>query len=234
MSQLFKTGIVVSKGNSTNIPLAAYESFIGKTDDVTSYEEVDINLFGEPYNAPGSLYFEFSSDGYWWDVSIEIGGTQLSGPSIPPQVLRVVLPYFRVRYVNGNITQTTFRLTTVFHRSSGTRLTRYLNQYMDNTEGVDNTRSIISGYRPDNSYGNISINSENMLMVDTTSPQIKTEYDVSSSSVNYIGTAPSGTATSAALWTIKKITFDVLGNPLETTWSSNTAIWENRASEIYT
>lgn len=234
MSQLFKTGIVVAKGNSINVPLLANESFIGTTDDVTSYEEIDINMYGEPFNAPGNLYFEFSPDGYWWDVSIEIGGTQLSGPSVPPQILRVVLPFFRIRYINGNTPQTTFRLTTIYHRSSGTRLTRYLNQDMYDTEGVEVTRSVMAAKGSNGRYVNLVSNTNDILLVDSSSPQIKTEYDVSSSSVNYIGTAPSGTATSAALWTIKKITFDVSGNPLETTWSSNMAIWDNRASELYT
>lgn len=166
MSQLFKTGIVVGTGNSTNVPLGANQTFVGSTDDVTSFEEVDINVAGSPSNAPGSLYFEFSPDQVHWDVSILVGNAQYYGPNIIPQHLRVVLPYFRVRYVNGNIPQTEFRLTTIYHRVSGTRLTRYLHQTIDSTEGVEMTRSIIDGYRPDGTYGNILVSSDNHLIVD--------------------------------------------------------------------
>ena len=133
MSQLFNTGIIVARGNSTTTPLAANATFTGTTDDVTSYEEIDINVAGSPNNAPGSLYFEFSPDGTHWDVSILVGGTQYYSPNIVPQFLRVVLPFFRVRYVNGNMPQTELRLTVVYHRVSGMRLTRYPNQTIDDT-----------------------------------------------------------------------------------------------------
>lgn len=62
---------------------------------------------------------------------------------------------------------------------------------------------------------------------------IKSLYDLSNSSVIYIGTAPLGSATSSSVWQIKKVTLDVSGNPTNTLWSSFTAIWDNRTSEIY-
>lgn len=60
---------------------------------------------------------------------------------------------------------------------------------------------------------------------------IKEVYDIGET-VIYIGTAPLGTATSAASWLIKKITLSS-GIPTITQWSSNTAIWNNRVSESY-
>jgi hypothetical protein len=170
MSSLFKTGIIVSKGNSTTIPLAANATFAGSIDDVTSYEEIDINLFGSPSNAPGSLFFEFSPDGTNWDVSIQISGAQLPGPIIVPQLLRVVLPFFRVRYINGATLQTSFRLTVCYHRTSGTRLTRFLNQSVDNTEPIQVDKAIIMGQRTsDSTYQFLAINSSNALTIDGSS-----------------------------------------------------------------
>lgn len=167
MSELYKSGIIVSRGNSTTVALGASASFVGQTEDVTSYEEIDINLAGSPSNAPGSLYFEFSPDGTNWDVSVLIGGSQLSGPSIVPQLLRVVLPYFRVRYINGTTPQSTLRLTVCFHRTSGTRLTRFLNQSIDNTEPVEVGKSVILAQRPsDSSYQLLAMNATNALYVD--------------------------------------------------------------------
>lgn len=167
MSELFKSGIIVSKNNSTTIPLAANATFIGAIDDVTSYEEIDINLDGGPSNAPGSLYFEFSTDGSNWDVSVLISGTQLTGPNIIPLPLRVILPYFRVRYVNGTTPQTSFRLTVCYHRTSGSRLTRFLSQPIDTTESVDVTKSITMASRQsDGSYQFLTLNASNGLIVD--------------------------------------------------------------------
>lgn len=167
MSQLFNTGVVVGKGNSSIVPLAAYAEFIGTTDDVTSYEEIDINVAGSPLDAPGELYFEFSPDGYNWDISICIGGGYLSGPSIVPQLLRVVLPRFRVRYINGSIPQTSFRLTTIYHRSTGGRLTRYLNQSIDYTEPLISNRSVIIGERLDGYFENLASNLDNQLLTES-------------------------------------------------------------------
>jgi len=59
----------------------------------------------------------------------------------------------------------------------------------------------------------------------------KVAYDIGDT-VIYIGTAELGSATSAAVWEIKRITL-VAGEPTFTEWSSSTAIWNNRASETY-
>ncbi len=61
---------------------------------------------------------------------------------------------------------------------------------------------------------------------------VKTAYDIGTS-VIYIGYATLGTATSDALWQIKRITL-VSGVPTFTEWSSQTAIFDNRTTEAYT
>lgn len=63
-------------------------------------------------------------------------------------------------------------------------------------------------------------------------PQQQTKYDVGDTTI-YIGTSASGTATSDAAWTIKKVILDANGNPTSTLWSSYIAIWDNRTSETY-
>lgn len=48
----------------------------------------------------------------------------------------------------------------------------------------------------------------------------------------YIGTAPVGSLSSSAVWSIKKISL-LSGNPVDTKWSSKKAIWDNRLIENY-
>lgn len=62
---------------------------------------------------------------------------------------------------------------------------------------------------------------------------VKQVFDIQST-VIYVGSAPLGTATSAASWKIKKTTLDVSGNPTSTLWSADNVIWDNRASISYT
>jgi len=64
---------------------------------------------------------------------------------------------------------------------------------------------------------------------------VKIAYD--GTNPEYIGKAPTGTATSTASWSIKKITWDGNNNPTDIKWASGTEtydkVWDNRASYSY-
>lgn len=156
--------LFISTNNSTTVPLLANQSFIGQTDALQNWQELDLNIAGAPSVAPGILYFEFSPDnGLHWDVSIPL---TLTGPSMVPVILRSVLPWFRIRYVNGNTDLTEFRLTTTLHRISAIRLTRFLNQAIDFNEPVEMVR-IAKGersYETNTSSVNASVTNVNLLL----------------------------------------------------------------------
>lgn len=161
--------IVVSTLNSSTSGIGAGGNFTGTGEDVSQYSEITVNLFGSPEVAPGSLFVEFSPDGTNWDVSIPY---TLAGPqSFVPLPVRVVLPFFRVRYVNGGTVLTAFRLTTVFHRVSAKMLTRVVNQSIDENEPVENVRSVQMGKSPDGPYtnlpatGTVASQSSNVLLL---------------------------------------------------------------------
>ena len=60
------------------------------------------------------------------------------------------------------------------------------------------------------------------------------QYDFTASAI-YVGTAPLGTVTSSASWTIKKIGLDDGGNPTYTKWTTfGGSTWDNRTTETYT
>lgn len=62
--------------------------------------------------------------------------------------------------------------------------------------------------------------------------RVLVRYDVTDTTI-YVGRATLGTATSASAWTIKR-TILVAGNPTVTQWTSQTAVWDDRASATYT
>lgn len=156
-------GIQVSQNNSTTVALGANATFVGQTDDVLHYQEVDLNMKGGPSNASGTLFFEFSPDGVNWDVSIPL---PLPNPnSLVPIPLRIVLPFFRVRYVNGAVAQTSFRLTVVYHNISGNRLTRFPFQMIDPNEPTEVTHSLTAGQRPDGTYSNAVLDTASRFSV---------------------------------------------------------------------
>jgi hypothetical protein len=148
-----QTGIVASSSNSTTAALGSGASFIGPAEDIRQYAEATVNLYGAPTIAPGTLFFEYSPDGVNWDVSVPYA---LAGPqSFVPLPLRTVLPYFRVRYVNGGTALTAFRLTTVYHWQSAKTITRVINQTIDSNEPVENVRAFIGGQSPDGPFTNL-------------------------------------------------------------------------------
>lgn len=63
--------------------------------------------------------------------------------------------------------------------------------------------------------------------------RLQSAYDFTSSAI-YVGSAPLGTLTSAAAWTIKHIGLDTAGNPTTTTWTDiRSAVWDDRLTESY-
>jgi len=148
-----RTGIVKSILNSTTTPLAGGASFTGVFEDVTRFAEMSLNTGGAPSNADGTFFFEFSPDGVNVDVSV---GIPISGPGqLVPQPLRNVMPFFRIRYVNGSTPQTEFRLTTMYHWTSAKMLTRFLNQVILEDEPVENVRAVIAGKSPNGPFENL-------------------------------------------------------------------------------
>lgn len=148
-----KFGIEVSTNNTTTTPLGPSGSFIGPADNLTKFHEIDVTIARAPSNASGTFYFEFSPNGTHWDVSVPL---TVSESTITPLSLRIVLPYFRVRYINGEVAQTEFRLTTVYHRQASKSLTRFLDQRMDYNEPIENTRAVITTLCEDGYFRNLS------------------------------------------------------------------------------
>jgi hypothetical protein len=58
-------------------------------------------------------------------------------------------------------------------------------------------------------------------------------FDLSSDTVNYIGYAMMATSPASASWTIKRLSFDASGSLEAQEWSSPSATWNSRASEVY-
>lgn len=115
--------IFPSVGNSTTTPLDADATFTGEWENVIGFEELTIN--GGGVGSSGTLVFEFSPDGTNADVSILV---PVTSPNFVPLPLRVILPYFRVKFINGPLAQDEFRLMTVNHKSASKHLTRFSTQ----------------------------------------------------------------------------------------------------------
>lgn len=76
-----------------------------------------------------------------------------------------------------------------------------------------------------------------LVKVVTTEGTLITNYDAVGADLSYVGKAVAGTATSAAVWQIKKLVFNTEGD-VTTTFADGNAdfdnIWDDRASLTYT
>jgi YD repeat-containing protein len=59
------------------------------------------------------------------------------------------------------------------------------------------------------------------------------EYDASNNPI-YIGEAPTGSAQTAALWRIRKVTYDGHNNPISVVWAGGTTAFDKKWSERIT
>jgi hypothetical protein len=104
----------VSTVNSSTANLANGAVFTGTSEDVSGYSSVAVNVFADQSSAANGLSLQWSSNGTNWDivntytVILNVGQTVL----LPPRA-----QFFRVVYTNGGVTQTNFRLQTVYHQT---------------------------------------------------------------------------------------------------------------------
>lgn len=135
-------GSVTSAGNSTAAALGAGGTFVGTGEDISLYSGVTVNTVGTADQVPGTLFLEFGPDGASWPVSIPIAVTNLS-QTVPFGPLVPVRRFFRIRYVNGATGQTTFAITTTYHRMFTGQLLRTPAQILGANEPVSVVRALV-------------------------------------------------------------------------------------------
>ncbi len=139
----------IDADNSTSTLLNADAVFTGGTYETLDFGYIFVTMFSDVASATDGLSFQQSSDGTNWDNTDDynyVGGTGKIY-SIQPGAR-----YFRVVYTNGNTNQGTFRLQTVFKKtsslSSSHRISDNLSPEDDGTLGI----AIIKGQKPNGDY----------------------------------------------------------------------------------
>lgn len=109
--------IISSAGvNSSTSTLGSGAAFTGTGEEVTSFEEILINVVANVASATDGLSLQQSSDGSNWDI-VEVW-TVRAGVALVAAV-SVKAKFFRVVYTNGGSAQSSFRLQTIFKRTAG-------------------------------------------------------------------------------------------------------------------
>ncbi len=139
----------VDDGNSTTTPLNSGAVFTGTAFDTLDYGFIFVTIFSDVASATDGLSFQQSSDGTNWDNTDDFNYLAGTGKtySIQPGA-----KWFRIVYTNGGTNQATFRLSTLFKKTSSLpsshRLSDNLSVEDDATLGI----SVIKGQKPDGDY----------------------------------------------------------------------------------
>lgn len=153
-SDFFNVGVSgVDNNNSTDAPLGIGEIFTGVWSETGRYAGLTFSGDGKAASpADGVLHLEFSHDGINIVRSLILPVDDVDFMS--PRTLGVITNYFRVRYVNGSVAQTSFTFRTMLHTTQVQLISR-LDQSLQGAEDVNNVRAVITGVDPDDNFKNV-------------------------------------------------------------------------------
>ncbi len=155
---------VVSSLNSTTALLGIGAVFTGAFEDVLEFADVVISIFSNQSSATDGLRLELSSDGVnadEFDAYTFIGGTG-NGKQYS---VGLTARYFRVRYTNGGVAQTVFRLQVVYKRTRGKPSSHRIDDIPITQDDAELVKAVLAAKRPDNTYVNITATTAGNLKV---------------------------------------------------------------------
>lgn len=97
----------ISTDNSTNTILTANSIFTGTSEQVINYNSLLLNIKSDVDSEINGVIVEFGNQSNVWDIKHEYTykSNELFNIQVP-----IIAKYFRIRYINGNINQTSFNL----------------------------------------------------------------------------------------------------------------------------
>lgn len=154
----------VSSGNSTTTPLGISGVFTGTCQTTDGYANVSVAVLADQV---GTLEVEWSTDNcstFYDDDTYTIpannGAPFVFGASSGK--------YFRVKYTNGGIAQSSFQLQTRLHPTALRPTSHRLGSDPTDENDVDLVKSIISGKKEDGTYANAVLSNSGSVTVAVT------------------------------------------------------------------
>lgn len=142
---------VVSTLNSTTSLLTAGAIFIGTSEEVKDYASISIFSFSDQASVEDGLIIEWSSNGVDWDDSdtytTESNVTRFL--TFGPEAR-----YFRVRYVNGVVNQSNFRLQVIFHRNYMKPSSHRIKDNISAENDAELTKAVVTAQDPNGLFVN--------------------------------------------------------------------------------
>jgi hypothetical protein len=116
ISGALSTGFInsVDLSNSTSTPMTGSGIFQGSTIDLLGYASLAYSVFSDKDSATNGVIVQFSPNGNDWDDRVK--NTYTADGTVSDLVVRPHDRYARIKYINGNQAQSTFRFQTILSR----------------------------------------------------------------------------------------------------------------------
>lgn len=152
----------VSAANSTATPLGSGGVFTGTYTDTLGYADVVVVVKTDQASASGGFEIDWSSDG----VNLDDSDTYTLGAGIGSQYsFGAMSQYFRVKYTNGAIAQSAFRLQTVLKRTRGKPSSHRIGSSITDENDAELVKAVITAKAPNGNYLNTNVDANGNLIV---------------------------------------------------------------------
>lgn len=150
--------------NSTSALLLANGVFLGEWQDTLDYSEVIISIATDKDSAANGLVVQWSSNGTLINETDEFSILALRGKTFSFPCNR---QYVRLQYTNGAVNQGVFDLQTSLKRFASKGSSHRISDSIVGEDDAALTKSVITGIRDDGVFGNIILDDENRLQVNS-------------------------------------------------------------------
>ena len=188
---------VISTGNSTEVPLGADEEFIGDWEESYFFSGVTLLVRADQASADDGLVLEYSVDGTTADdddvISIPADNGKFFAFPLEGR-------YFRIRYLNGSVAQSVFRLQTIYHQIPSKPSSHTLKSVLVDDDDAELVKAVISGRSSDGLFRNATVTTAGQLLVSTpppvapsgTTPVVQSVFDGVSNQSELVYVIPDG------------------------------------------
>ena len=167
MSYLRRTQIesiigTISPDNSTTVPLLAGEIFLGDAVSVLDFKAIGVTAISSHGSAFDGMEMQFSTDGNHWDISqkFNVTGGDYMFAQMPVQA-----QYFRLKYTNGPVAQTYFRVQTILHPTATIGATTRVGDAVNTQTPAQLSRAVIAGAHVSGDYHNVGVSADGRLKI---------------------------------------------------------------------
>jgi hypothetical protein len=149
--------------NSTSTPLTGGASFTGSDwQDTIDYGVLTVSVYADEASAIDGLEIQWSQDAVntydadKFTIAADTAKTYTFGPAER---------YYRIKYTNGATPQTEFKLSALLRRNYVKPSSHRIQDSIINDDDATLTKSVVTGERPDGTFGNAGVSLKNNLKV---------------------------------------------------------------------